>query len=84
MGSHTSAEIKSVYSTAPAEWATKHSLGESYPSAEMQSAYFTAPPTQPIGLEYLGYEIKLHVRLLSWRLGVHFHYHYSQVHSDPK
>ena len=35
--------MQSVYSTAPANWATRHSLGKSYPSAEMQSVYSTAP-----------------------------------------
>ena len=41
--SYSSAEMQSVYSTAPAEWTTRHSLRESYPSAELQSMYSTAP-----------------------------------------
>ena len=41
--SYPSAEVQSVYSTAPANWTTGHSLGESYPSAEVQSVYSTAP-----------------------------------------
>ena len=43
MGSYPSVEKRSVYSTAPADWATGHSLGRYYPSAEMQSVYYTAP-----------------------------------------
>ena len=45
-GSYPSAEKQSVYSTAPGDWATGHSLeqgGVSYPSAEKQSVYSTAP-----------------------------------------
>ena len=38
-----SAEIQSVYSTAPTDWVTGHSLGESYPSAETLLVYSTAP-----------------------------------------
>ena len=34
-----SAEMQFVYSTAPADWATGHSLRESYLSAEMLSVY---------------------------------------------
>ena len=41
--SYPSAEMQSVYSTVPAEWATGYSLGESYPSTEMQSVYSAAP-----------------------------------------
>ena len=41
--SYPSAEMQSVYSAAPADWATWQSLGESYPSAEMQSVYSAAP-----------------------------------------
>ena len=40
--SYSSADMQSVYFTAPADWATGQSLGESYPSAEMLSVYFTA------------------------------------------
>ena len=34
--------MQSVYSTAPADWATGHSFGKSYPSTEMQLVYSTA------------------------------------------
>ena len=34
--------MQSVYSIAPANWATGHLLGESYPSGEMQYVYSTA------------------------------------------
>ena len=37
-----SAEMQSVYSAAPATWATGHSLGKSYQSAYMQLVYTTA------------------------------------------
>ena len=44
-GSFPSAEMQSVYSTAPADWATGHSFvgGGLTPSAAVQSVYFTAP-----------------------------------------
>ena len=42
-GSYPSSEIQAVYLTAPADWATGHSLGGSYPSTEMQSVYSTSP-----------------------------------------
>ena len=42
-GSYPSADNQSVYSTAQADLATGHSLGESYSSAEKQSMYSTAP-----------------------------------------
>ena len=42
-GPYPSAEKQSVYSTAPANWVTGHSLEQFYPSAEMQSVYSTAP-----------------------------------------
>ena len=32
-----------MYSTAPADWATSHSLGKSYSSVEKQSVYSTVP-----------------------------------------
>ena len=35
--------MQSVYSATLADWATGHSLGESYPSAEMQTVYSAAP-----------------------------------------
>ena len=35
--------MQEVHSKAPADWATGHLLGESYPSAEMQAVYSTAP-----------------------------------------
>ena len=35
--------MQSVSSTAPVDWATGHSLRESYLSVEMQSVYSTAP-----------------------------------------
>ena len=59
-GSCPSAEMQSVYSTAPsiADWAEivqclieDTHWGGSYPSAEMQSVYSTASTTQPIGLD---------------------------------
>ena len=34
--------MQSVYSTAPANGATGHSFGESYPFAKIQSVYSTA------------------------------------------
>ena len=37
--SYSSAEIQSVCSAAPADWASEHSLGESYPFAKMQLVY---------------------------------------------
>ena len=40
---YPSAEMQSVYSTVPADWATGHWLGESYSSAKMQSVYSIAP-----------------------------------------
>ena len=40
--SYTSSEMQLVYSKAPAEWATGHSLGKPYTSSEMQSVYSTA------------------------------------------
>ena len=42
-GSYLSAEMQSVYSAAPAGWATGHLLGRVFPSAEMQSVYSAAP-----------------------------------------
>ena len=36
-----------MYSAAPVDWATGHSLKESYPSAEMQSVYSAGPATRP-------------------------------------
>ena len=41
-----SAEMQSVYSTVPVDWASEHSLGSegSYLSAEMQSVNSQAPP----------------------------------------
>ena len=36
---YLSAEMQSVYATAPADWVTGHSLDESQTSAEMQSVY---------------------------------------------
>ena len=41
--SYPSAEMLPVYSTAPGDWATGHSLRESYPSAQMKSVYSTTP-----------------------------------------
>ena len=41
--SYSSAEMQSLYSTAPVNWAIGHSLGESYPIAEMQTVFSTAP-----------------------------------------
>ena len=41
--SYPSTEIPFVYSTAPANWATGHSLMRFYPFAEMQSIYSAAP-----------------------------------------
>ncbi len=38
---YPSAEMQSVYSTAPADRAKGYTLGESYLSTEMQSAYST-------------------------------------------
>ena len=35
--------MQSVYFTAPADWATEHSLGESYLSAEKLSVYSLVP-----------------------------------------
>ena len=43
-GSYLSAQMQSMYSTAPSDWATGYSLREgSYLSAQMQSVYSTAP-----------------------------------------
>ena len=42
-GSYSSAEVQSVYFTAPVDWPTGHTLEKSYPSGEMQSVYCTAP-----------------------------------------
>ena len=47
-----STEIQSVYSTAPADWATGHSLGESYHSAAKESVFLLPQPTGPQGSHY--------------------------------
>ena len=36
-------EMQLVYSAAPGDWTTGHSLGESCPSAEMNPEYSAAP-----------------------------------------
>ena len=41
--SYSSAEIQSVYSTAPADWHVRHSLRDFYPSTEILSVYSAAP-----------------------------------------
>ena len=41
--SYPSAEMQSVYSEAPANRATGHSMVDSYPSAEMQSKFSVSP-----------------------------------------
>ena len=38
-GSYLSSEVQLMYSTIPANLATGHLLGESYPSVEMQLVY---------------------------------------------
>ena len=52
----SSAEMQSVYSTAPADWATKTlvvcvcvCMGGSYPSVEKHSVYSTALFSRPTG-----------------------------------
>ena len=42
-GTYPLAEMYLMHSTAPADWAKGHSLGESYHSAEMHLVYSTAP-----------------------------------------
>ena len=42
-GVYLSAEMQSVYSTAPVDWTTGHSMKEYTPSAEMQLLHFVAP-----------------------------------------
>ena len=49
-----SAEMLSVYSTAPADRATGHSLAGSYLSVEMQSVYSTAPADGATGHALVG------------------------------
>ena len=50
--SYLSAEMQLVYSTTPANWATGHSLGESYPSAKIAVGVFYS--TNWMGLMVLG------------------------------
>ena len=47
--SYQSAEMQSVYSATPSEWATGHSLGKPYPSEEMLSVYSATPPEWATG-----------------------------------
>ena len=60
--SYPSAEMQSVYPTAPTNCTTGHSLGESYSSAEIQSVYSTAPTNcatgQSLGESYLSAEMQ--------------------------
>ena len=54
--------MQSAYSTASADWAIEHSLGQSYPAAEMQSMYTIASAEwtkgQSLGESYLSAEMQ--------------------------
>ena len=83
LGVYPSAEMQSVYFTAPANCATGHSLSwGSYPSADIQSIYFTAPADWTTG-HSLGRRLT-HLRRCSWYILQPYIYIYIHIYSRIK